>query len=188
MLPLVKFSNPIRLQKLTNIMQIRGVDTYVHWSVFAVSAFILAGVVTHPALSILGLICHLGVLLIHEVGQLYAAQQKGCKVLSIRLYPIFGITYFETPWSKLDHCVIAWAGVVPQAIVFIPLVAWVATRGYTNIEGVNMVLAILGFFSLGVAIFNLLPISPLDGAIAWQLFPELLAERRRKVRRKPMYR
>ena len=33
-------------------------------------------------------------------------------------------------------------------------------------------MAILGFFSVGVAITNLLPIPPLDGAIAWQIIPE----------------
>ena len=48
MAPLIKMSNPIRLGKLTNVMRIRGVDTYVHWSVFAVAAFILTGVVVAP--------------------------------------------------------------------------------------------------------------------------------------------
>jgi len=60
--PLVKMQNPIRLKKLTNLMQIRGVDTYVRWSVFAVAALILAGVARHPGLSLLGLIAYLSVL------------------------------------------------------------------------------------------------------------------------------
>jgi Zn-dependent protease len=51
-----------------------------------------------------------------------------------------------------------------------------------------MIFAILGFFSLGVAIFNLLPIQPPEGWIAGQIFPELLAERRRRIPRKPTYR
>jgi membrane-associated protease RseP (regulator of RpoE activity) len=75
-----------------------------------------------------------------------------------------------------------------QAIFFVPLLAWVALFGYSKFEWFNMIIAILGFYSLAVAIFNLLPIRPLDGATAWRLFPELLAERRRKVNRKPMYR
>jgi Zn-dependent protease len=186
--PSVKIVNPIRLQKLTKVMQIRGADTYVHWTVFAVAAFILAGVISHPGLSLLGLICYFAVLLIHETGHMIAAQRKGCRVECIELYPIFAVTRFEVPWSRLDHCFIAWGGVIAQALVFIPLIGWVATHGYTSVEEINMVLAILGFFSFGVAIFNLLPIPPLDGAMAWQLFPELLAERRRKIPRKPTYR
>lgn len=188
MRPLIKFPNPIHLDKLTKVMEIRGVDTYVHWSVFAVSAFILAGVVANPGLSILGLFCYFGVLLLHEAGHLYFAQRKGCRVLSIEIYPVFGLTAFEVPWSKLDHCVICWGGVIAQAIVFVPLVIWVALFGYTRLNAVNLVFAIFGFFSLGVAIFNLLPIGSLDGYIAWQIFPALLAERNRKIPRKPMYR
>jgi stage IV sporulation protein FB len=185
---LIKIANPIRFQKLTKVMQIRGVDTYVHWSVFAVVAFILAGVIADPGLSLLGLICYFAVLLIHEAGHLIAAQRKGCRVLSIELYPVFGVTRFETPWSRLDHCAIAWGGVIAQALVFIPLIGWIVTHGYTRVEGLNMIFAILGFFSFAVAIFNLLPFPPLDGAVAWHLLPEILAERRRKIPRKPTYR
>jgi membrane-associated protease RseP (regulator of RpoE activity) len=74
--------------------------------------------------------------------------------------------------------VIAWAGVLAQAAVAIPLVIWVAVFGYTSFEAVNMLFVILGFFSLGVAAFNLLPTPPLDGATAWRIFPTLLARRR----------
>jgi membrane-associated protease RseP (regulator of RpoE activity) len=185
---LIKLSNPIRFGKLTNVMQIRGVDTYVHWSVFAVAAFILAGVVRQPGRTLLGLVLYLAVLLIHESGHLIAAPRKGCRVQSIQLYPIFGITRFETPWSRLDHCIIAWGGVLAQAVVFIPLVAWVAVFGYLQAVGIAMIFAILGFFSLGVAVFNLVPVPPLDGSIAWGIVPALLGERRSRISRKPTYR
>ena len=185
--PLFKVTNPIRLKRLTNVMHIHGVDTYVHCSVFVVSAFILAGVARHPGLSLPGLMGYLAVLLLHEAGHMIAAQRKGCRGLSIELYPVFGVTGFETPRSRVDHCVIAWGGVIAQAVVFIPLIAWIATHGYTSVEGINMILAILGFFSLGVAVFNLLPVAPLDGAMAWRIFPELLAERRTRIPRKPRY-
>jgi len=186
--PLVRFPNPIRFDKLTKVMEIRGVPTYVHWSVFILSAFILTGVASHPGLTILGLGCYYGILLLHEAGHLYFAQRKGCRVLSIEIYPVFGLTAFDTPWSKLDHCVIAWGGVIAQALVFVPLIAWGTTFGYTRFSAVNLVFAMLGFFSLVIAIFNLLPIHGLDGWIAWQIFPELWAERRRKIPRRPMYR
>lgn len=186
--PLISIAKPIRFQKLTRVMQIRGVDTHIHWTVFVVAAFILAGVAAHAGLTLLGLACYFAVLLIHQAGHLMTAQRKGCQVLSIELYPIFGVTRFETPWSRRDHCVIAWGGVVAQAVVFCPLIGWVLTHGYTRVEGINMIFAILGFFSLGVAIFNLLPFRPLDGDTAWRLLPELLAERRRRVPRKPTYR
>jgi membrane-associated protease RseP (regulator of RpoE activity) len=109
-------------------------------------------------------------------------------VLEVDLYPIFGITRFTTPWSRLDHCKIAWAGVLAQAAVFIPIVLWVHFFGYSHIDEVNMLFAILGFFSLGVALLNLLPVPPLDGSIAWGIIPTFLAARRTRVSRKPTYR
>ena len=176
--PLFKFANPIRFDKRTRIGQIRGVDLYVHWTLFLIAAVILAGVLRRPGLTLLGLAAYWGILLIHETGHLVAAQRLGCQVFSIELYPIFGVTRFGTPWSRLDHCVIAWAGVLAQAVVAIPLVVWVAIFGYTRFEAVNMLFVILGFFSLAIAALNLLPAPPLDGATAWGIFPALIARRR----------
>jgi membrane-associated protease RseP (regulator of RpoE activity) len=178
--PAFRLCNPIRIGKHTKVGQIRGVDTYIHWSVFLVVAIILAGVLRDPALTLLGLVAYGSVLLIHETGHLIAAQRLGCTVFSINLYPIFGVTRFGAPWSRLDHCIIAWAGVLAQAVVALPLVAWVAVFGYSRFEAVNMLFAILGFFSVAVALFNLLPIPGLDGATAWGIFPALWTQRRLK--------
>ncbi len=184
MAPLFKFANPIKFDKGTKIGQIRGADLYIHWTVFLVAAIILAGVLRQPAFSLVGLAAYWGVLLIHETGHLIAAQRFGCPVFSIELYPVFGITRFGTPWSRLDHCLIAWAGVAAQAVIALPLIFWVILFGYSRFEVVNMLFVILGFFSLGVAVLNLLPVPPLDGATAWGVFPALLAQRRAQIKHK----
>lgn len=101
---------PIRLDKLTEVLRIRGVPVYVHWSVWAIVVLILFNVIHYPFESLMGLCAYLSVLLIHEAGHLIAAEKMHCEVTSIRLYPIFGVTNFEMPWSKFDHCVIAWRG------------------------------------------------------------------------------
>ena len=100
-----------------------------------------------------------------------AAQRKCCAVWSIELYPIWGITRFEEPYSRYDHCIIAWGGVVAQALVAVLLLVWVQVFGHTRFQAVNAILAIFGFFSLSTIVLNLLPIRPLDGAIAWDLLP-----------------
>jgi len=182
--PLFQFANPIRFDKKTKIGRIRGADLYVHWTVFAVAAIILAGALRRPAFSLVGLGAYWAVLLLHETGHLIAAQRLGSAVFSIELYPIFGVTRFETPWAKVDHCLIAWAGVAAQAIVAVPVVLWVTIMGYSRIEVVNMLFVILGFFSVGVAVFNLVPIPPLDGATAWGIFPALFARRRARIPQK----
>jgi Zn-dependent protease len=169
----IEFPNPLRVDKLTEVMRVKGVSVYLHWSVLLIVLLILLNALHHPAVALLGLIAYFGVLLIHECGHLIAAQRLHCEVFSIDLYPIFGLTRFQTPWSRLDHCIIAWGGVLAQAVVALPLVILVKTFGYTRFEPVNAVLALLGFFSIGVAAFNLLPIRPLDGAMAWRIVPEL---------------
>jgi len=181
--PFFQFENPIRLDKHTKIGCLRGVDTYVHWTVFAVVALILAGVVRRPLLSFVGLSAFLSVLFIHETGHLIAAQRKGCEVISIELYPFFGLTRFGTPWSRLDHCVIAWGGVIAQAVVAIPILLLVELFGYSRFEVVNMLIAILCYYSIFVAAFNLLPIPPLDGSVAWGILPAWFAERRLRQQR-----
>lgn len=180
--PLIKFANPIRFDKKTKIGEIRGAELSVHWTVFLIAAIILAGALRRPVFSLLGLTAYWGVLLLHETGHLIAAQRFGCPVLSIDLYPIWGVTRFGTPWSRLDHCVIAWAGVAAQAVIAAPVILWVLVFGYTRFEVVNMLFVIPGFFSVGVAVLNLFPVPPLDGATAWGIFPAFLAQRRARVR------
>ena len=170
---------PIKIDKLTEILRIKGVPIYVHWSVLLISVLILANVIHQPVTSLVGLVAYLSVLLIHEVGHLVAAQKMHSEVISIKLYPIFGITRFKMPWSRFDHCVIAWGGVIAQALIAIPAAGWIMFFGYSRFEAINAMLVLLGFFSLGVAAFNLLPIPPLDGATAWAIIPEWIRRRRR---------
>jgi Zn-dependent protease len=174
------------LSKLFDVMEIRGVKVFAHWSVLLIGTVILIGALEKPLLAVTVLAAYYGVILIHECGHMIAAQRKGGRVWSIELYPIWGITRFSEPSSYFDHWVIAWGGAVAQAIVALPLLIGAETFGYTRFQAVNAILAILGFFSLSVAVFNLLPIRPLDGAIAWDLLPAFLKRPRAKpARREP---
>ncbi len=176
---------PIKIEKLTEVLRINGVPVFVHWSVWVVVALILFNVIRNPLGSVRALLAYLGMFLIHETGHLVAAEKMHCEVHWIRIYPICGITNFETPWSKFDHCVIAWGGVVAQAVVFAPIILAVSLFGYTRFEPINAVLAILGFFSLGTALFNLIPLKPLDGSIAWAIVPETFKRLRDGRDRRP---
>ncbi len=176
---------PIRLDKLTRVMQIKGVDVYVHWTVFLIAAVMLANTYRRPVLTLVGMSAWLGLILIHECGHLIAAQWRHCEVLSIELYPIHGFCRFEMPWLRFDHCLIAWGGVVAQAVVAIPLVAYVLIFGYTRFQPLNAILAILGFYSLAVAAFNLLPAGRLDGMTAWGLIPEWVRRIRTRRKKRP---
>ena len=178
-----------KLKKLYEVMEIKTVKVYVHWSVLLIGGVILAGAVEAPLLAFTVLVSYYAVILIHECGHMIAAQRSGCTVFSIELYPIWGITHFTEPYSRFDHCVIVWAGVVAQLIVALPLIGLFEIVGYTRYQPVNAILAILGFLSVLTVPFNLLPVYPLDGSIAWGLLPALFRGRStRSPKRQPAWR
>jgi Zn-dependent protease len=179
----------MRLPKLIEIMEIKRVKVRVHWSVVLIGGLILLGAVENPLLASIVLVSYFGVILLHECGHMFAAHNRGCAVWSIELYPIWGITYFGEPCSRYDHCIIAWGGVVAQLVVALPILVWVEVFGYTRFQPINAILAIFGFFSLSTVVFNLLPIRPFDGSIAWRLLPDLFKRRSaRTPKREPGWR
>ena len=171
----------LKVSRLTRVRRVLGVDVYVHWSIFLIAAVMLLGTLRKPLATLIGLAAYLGVLIVHESGHLIMAHLRGYDALSIELYPIFGIARFEQPGSRFDRAAIAWGGVLAQAIVGVPLAVYVAVLGYTRWEALNAALGILGYFSLGIAVFNLLPLGPLDGSVAWDLIPAFI--QRRQIRR-----
>jgi len=97
----------------------------------------------------------------------------GESVLSIELYPMHGRTWYVAPSRAYDTYVIAWGGVLAQLLVALPIVAWLTVFGFTRANGINAVLALFGYVNAWFAAMNLLPIAPLDGALAWRIVPHL---------------
>lgn len=180
----IQFPNPIRLDRLTRVVRVRSVDVYVHWTVFLIAGIMIYLAIRRPWVTLAAGASWMAVILLHECGHMIVAQKKGCAVSAIELYPIHGRCYFHEPWSRLDHCMIAWGGVLAQAIVAVPILLLVTVFGYSQCEPLNAALAIFGGFSLVVAAFNLLPIARMDGTIAWGIIPELIQRARRRRTRK----
>jgi len=83
----------------------------------------------------------LGLILIHEA--VISSRHSGaCEVLSIELYPIHVIAALRCQ-GRGSTTVWLLGGVVAQAVVAIPLVAYVLVFGYTRIQPLNAILAIL---------------------------------------------
>lgn len=179
---LLEVPTPIRIEKLTRVLRLRGVDVYVHWTIFLIAGLMIWAGIRRPWVILAGGGSWLALILLHECGHMIAAQRKKCLVTGIYLYPIHGRCCYEAPWSRFDNCAIAWGGVIAQAVVAIPLVLWVTFVGYSRFDPVNAVFAILGGYSLCVAVFNLIPAGRLDGVMAWAIIPEFI--KRKKQRKK----
>jgi stage IV sporulation protein FB len=171
----------VQFGRLTRVAQVCGVDVYLHWSILAIGILIVLGAARRPATTLIGLAAWLGLLIIHESGHLIMARRRGCQAFSMALYPIFGLASFERPDARLDRALIAWGGVLAQAVVAVPLVLYVALFGYTRFEALNAVLVIQGGYSLLSAAFNLLPVHPLDGSLAWDIIPAWFEQRRMRT-------
>src|SRR3954454_21047800 len=129
------------MKRLFRATQLSGATVYVHWSVVAITAVLLASALEYAASTLFLAAAYLGVLLLHEWGHLVAARNRRCAVWSIELYPIHGITRYSAPYSQYDASVVAWGGVLAQLAVAVPLIAWATVFGFTRIGVVNGLIA-----------------------------------------------
>jgi uncharacterized membrane protein (DUF4010 family) len=86
----IKTMRLLQLNKLFELVEIRGVKVLAHWSVLLIRAVILIGALEEPLLAVTVLAAYYGAILIHECGHVVAAQRKGCRGWSIELYPPLG--------------------------------------------------------------------------------------------------
>ena len=172
-----------RSKRFVEIMRIRGVGVYLHWSVLLIMALMLLSAFERPFLSLAVIASYMSILLLHESGHLLAAHHYRCSVSSIELYPFYGVTSYEEPPYQYERAVISWAGVLAQLAVAVPIIICVELFGFTHWDALNAALVFLGHISLTMALINLLPVAPLDGSKAWSIFPAAI-ERARTSRYK----
>ncbi len=158
------------MPKLIRVFNVRGVPVFVHWSVFAICLFLLGAGIKEIVASAVGLASYLGVVVLHEVGHQLVATHRRYHVARIEIYPVHGLCRFEEPEYPLDAAVIAWGGVAAQFVVAVPLIVFVKLLGSPDLGILGIPVAIFAFVSPAIAIFNLLPVAPLDGKLAWSYF------------------
>jgi Zn-dependent protease len=72
---------------------------------------------------------------------------------------------------------VAWGGVLAQLILAVPILLMVVVLNDTDFGYLNPVIVILGYLNLIIALINLTPSEPFDGAVAWRIFALMRAER-----------
>jgi Zn-dependent protease len=168
----------MRIGRLTRVAQVRGIDIYIHWTILALGVVILAISNRGTPATLLGFAAYFSVLILHESGHLIMARRRGYRAYGIAIFPFLGLAYHEGAGARIDRALIAWGGVLAQMTVAIPVTLYVVLFGYTPYQPINAALVILGGYSLFVALFNLLPIPPLDGSKAWDIIPAWFEQRR----------
>ncbi len=68
------------MNSFVEVIEIRHVKVYAHWSVLAIGGLFLVGALERPLELLVALFSYYGVILLHECGHMVAAQRKGCRV------------------------------------------------------------------------------------------------------------
>ncbi len=154
-----------------HLFRFAGIDLFLHWSWFLVAAYEISNrtrsysSVTWNVLEYLALFL---IVTMHEYGHALACRQVGGTANQILLWPMGGVAYVSPPqrpgatlWSIAAGPLVNVALLVIVSPVGIILDRSLALA--TTARDAHQFLRALFFINLGLLIFNMLPIYPLDG-------------------------
>lgn len=164
------------------LFELMGIEVSIHWSWFLVALIqlqslrdVFVGAYWHIALYL----SLFGIVLLHEFGHALACRSVGGRANHIVLWPLGGIAFVQPPqrpgavlWS------IAAGPLVNVVLVPVTLGVWLvaglmgAGGGGVMASDADTFLQFVFAINLGLLLFNILPIYPLDGgqilqAILW---------------------
>jgi Zn-dependent protease/predicted transcriptional regulator len=152
-----------------------GVEVRLHWSLLAVFALIVwslsDGVFpsqnpglsdgTYLAMAIVAALLFLASILLHELGHSWVARREGIEVDSITLWLFGGVAEFKDRFASAGaEFRVALSGPLVSIGLGVVFVLLAIASLPSAVDGVA---AWLGYINLILAVFNLLPASPLDG-------------------------
>jgi Zn-dependent protease/predicted RNA-binding Zn-ribbon protein involved in translation (DUF1610 family) len=154
-----------------HLFRLAGVDLYLHWSWFLVAAYEIQRGNSGYSSILWGILEYLSLFLIvlmHEFGHAMACRQVGGTANQILLWPFGGVAYVKPPqrpgamlWSIAAGPLV---NVVLLPVLYVALhlsdtLGW----AYTMPNAYLFVHHVFWYIDVGLLIFNLLPIYPLDG-------------------------
>jgi Zn-dependent protease len=152
------------------LFRFAGIDVYLHWSWLVVGYFEVksrAGQFRSPAWNLAEYFTLFGIVLLHEFGHALACRQVGGVANRIVLWPLGGIAYVNPPprpgaflWSIAAGPLV---NVVLVPLTFGLFVLCDTAGVAADLPDLHDFLRAVVVMNLGLLLFNLLPIYPLDG-------------------------
>src|SRR5580692_9331159 len=152
------------------LFRFSGIDVFLHWSWFLVAAFEIQSrnhSYSSIAWNVLEYLALFMIVTLHEFGHALACRQVGGRADRIVLWPLGGVAYVDPPprpgatlWS------IAAGPLVNVVLLPILYAATVMSRSASmaaTSPDVYILLRSVPYIDLGLLVFNILPIYPLDG-------------------------
>lgn len=166
----------------TRLFQVAGIDVFLHWSWFVVALIEISARGRHyPSLAwnVAEYLTLFAIVLLHEFGHALACRQVGGTANKIVLWPLGGVAYVDPPPRPAATLWSIAAGPFVNVVllgIFYGLARFAMLQGWkTTAPHAYMLLFSGVFINLGLLVFNLLPIYPLDGgqllrALLWFVF------------------
>ncbi len=167
------------------LFRVAGITVFLHFSWFLIAAFYMMNFARRYSSPIWGVLEYLAlfaIVLLHEFGHALACRQVGGVANRIVLWPLGGIAFVNPPRRAGAYLWSIAAGPLVN-VALIPVLAFLLTTALRQQTGdsVNdpvLFWSDLRFINLGLLIFNLLPIFPLDGGqivrgLLWFPFGEI---------------
>lgn len=149
-----------------HLFRVSGIDLYLHWSWFVVAAYEIQGRQGKYSSVLWNVFEYLAlflIVLLHEFGHALACRQVGGTANRIMLWPLGGVAYVNPPqrpgatlWSIAAGPLV---NVALAPVLGVPLLlGWAQAMpdAYTLLQSVFWI-------DVGLLVFNILPIYPLDG-------------------------
>lgn len=152
-------------------LKIFGAPVHLHWSALAAIGFLFVVSVKSPLYAVVTICSYFGTILLHEAGHAYFVRRMGYQPRNIYLGLVHGLCEYNAPYDFREECIIAWGGVLAQLAVAIPLIVLSLTTRLNQLPLAGPIVVFLGYISVIMALFNLMPVMKLDGIKAWQLIP-----------------
>jgi len=152
------------------LFRFAGIDVFLHWSWFLVAIYEINSrpeAYSSFAWNVLEYLALFGVVLMHEFGHALACRQVGGVAEQIILWPLGGVAYVAPPQRPGATLWSIAAGPLVNVLLGPPLTLLVVVGGGAGWgeaapDAFKLLTAVWGI-NLGLLIFNLLPIFPLDG-------------------------
>ena len=161
---------PSARQGSIRLFRFSGIDVFLHWSWFLVAAFEIQsrnGRYSSVTWNVLEYLALFLIVTLHEFGHSLACRQVGGQANQIVLWPLGGVAYVNPPprpgatlWS------IAAGPLVNVALLPVLLGLGLLSRSLgwaATMPNARALLRAVFFIDLGLLVFNILPIYPLDG-------------------------
>jgi Zn-dependent protease len=161
---------PTGRQGSVRLFRFSGIDVFLHWSWFLVAAYEISsrkGAYSSVTWNILEYLALFVIVLLHEFGHALACRQVGGTADHIVLWPLGGVAYVNPPQRPGPTLWSIAAGPLVNVALFVALegigLAGKSAGWWLAAPELHTLLRSVFEINLGLLIFNILPVYPLDG-------------------------